>query len=99
MELSSLAEIGDGVGPNAVNRENARRRIVIRSNTQDRDLADIEEVGVERGQGAVVDVVHEDRDRQFQRPYYQDGGNLPAGGNYSESDIRRAMQQQGFPSR
>ncbi len=39
VELSSLAEIGEGVGPNAVNRENARRRIVIRCNTQDRDLA------------------------------------------------------------
>lgn len=39
VELSSLADISDGVGPNAVNRENARRRIVIRCNTQDRDLA------------------------------------------------------------
>lgn len=39
VELSSLAEISEGVGPNAVNRENARRRIVIRCNTQDRDLA------------------------------------------------------------
>jgi HME family heavy-metal exporter len=39
VELSSLADISEGVGPNAVNRENARRRIVIRCNTQDRDLA------------------------------------------------------------
>jgi CzcA family heavy metal efflux pump len=39
VELSQLAEIGEGTGPNAVNRENARRRIVIRCNTQDRDLA------------------------------------------------------------
>jgi HME family heavy-metal exporter len=39
VELGTLAEIGEGVGPNAVNRENARRRIVIRCNTQDRDLA------------------------------------------------------------
>jgi len=39
VELSKLADIGEGVGPNAVNRENARRRIVIRCNTQDRDLA------------------------------------------------------------
>ena len=39
VELSSLADIREGVGPNAVNRENARRRIVIRCNTQDRDLA------------------------------------------------------------
>ena len=39
VELASLADISEGVGPNAVNRENARRRIVIRCNTQDRDLA------------------------------------------------------------
>jgi CzcA family heavy metal efflux pump len=39
VELASLADIYEGVGPNAVNRENARRRIVIRCNTQDRDLA------------------------------------------------------------
>lgn len=39
VELASLADIGEGVGPNAINRENARRRIVIRCNTQDRDLA------------------------------------------------------------
>ena len=39
IELRELADIGPGTGPNAVNRENARRRIVIRCNTQDRDLA------------------------------------------------------------
>jgi HME family heavy-metal exporter len=39
VELRELADIGDGIGPNAVNRENARRRIVIRCNTQGRDLA------------------------------------------------------------
>ena len=39
VELSQLADIGEGIGPNAVNRENARRRIVIRCNTQGRDLA------------------------------------------------------------
>ncbi len=39
VELSELANIYSGVGPNAVNRENARRRIVIRCNTQGRDLA------------------------------------------------------------
>ncbi len=39
IELSELADIGRGSGPNAVNRENARRRMVIRCNTQDRDLA------------------------------------------------------------
>ncbi len=39
IELRELADIGPGSGPNAVNRENARRRMVIRCNTQDRDLA------------------------------------------------------------
>lgn len=39
VELRDLADVGPGSGPNAVNRENARRRIVIRCNTQDRDLA------------------------------------------------------------
>jgi HME family heavy-metal exporter len=39
VELGKLAEISEGVGPNAVNRENARRRIVIRCNTHNRDLA------------------------------------------------------------
>ena len=39
VELASLADIGEGVGPNAVNREHARRRIVIRCNTENRDLA------------------------------------------------------------
>jgi HME family heavy-metal exporter len=41
VELRELADIGDGIGPNAVNRENARRRIVIRCNTQGRDLAGV----------------------------------------------------------
>jgi HME family heavy-metal exporter len=39
VELRELADIVRGTGPNAVNRENARRRMVIRCNTQDRDLA------------------------------------------------------------
>lgn len=45
VELRELADIGPGSGPNAVNRENARRRIVIRCNTQGRDLASaVEEI-------------------------------------------------------
>jgi CzcA family heavy metal efflux pump len=39
VELARIADIEQGAGPNAVNRENARRRIVIRCNTQGRDLA------------------------------------------------------------
>lgn len=39
VELRDLADIGTGAGPNAINRENARRRIVIRCNTQGRDLS------------------------------------------------------------
>ncbi len=39
IELRDVATIHEGSGPNSVNRENARRRIVIRCNTQGRDLA------------------------------------------------------------
>ncbi len=39
IELRDVANVGDGTGPNSVNRENARRRIVIRCNTEGRDLA------------------------------------------------------------
>ncbi len=39
IELRDVATINEGVGPNSVNRENARRRIVIRCNTEGRDLA------------------------------------------------------------
>jgi HME family heavy-metal exporter len=37
--LGEVADIGDGLGPNAVSRENVRRRIVVRCNVQGRDLA------------------------------------------------------------
>ncbi|RLS55609.1 MAG: efflux RND transporter permease subunit [Planctomycetota bacterium] len=39
IELRELADIGEGMGPNSVNHDNARRRVVVRCNTQDRDLA------------------------------------------------------------
>jgi HME family heavy-metal exporter len=39
--LRELATLADGIGANQINRENARRRIVIRCNTQGRDLASV----------------------------------------------------------
>ncbi len=39
IELRDVADIAVGAGPNAVNRENARRRLVVRCNTAGRDLA------------------------------------------------------------
>jgi HME family heavy-metal exporter len=39
--LSELADIGPGQGANQILREDARRRIVIRCNTQDRDLESV----------------------------------------------------------
>lgn len=52
VELSKLADIEEGAGPNAVNHDNARRRIVIRCNTQGRDLASaVAEVQDRIGQG------------------------------------------------
>jgi HME family heavy-metal exporter len=39
VELRELADVRTGTGPNAINRENARRRMVIRCNTEGRDLA------------------------------------------------------------
>lgn len=41
VKLSDLAEVGEGLGANGINRENARRRLVIRCNTQGRDLASV----------------------------------------------------------
>ncbi len=39
VELRDLADVEIGSGPNAISRDNARRRIVIRCNTQGRDLS------------------------------------------------------------
>jgi HME family heavy-metal exporter len=41
VELREIATIETGLGPNAVYRENARRRIVVRCNAKDRDLASL----------------------------------------------------------
>jgi len=39
--LSAVADIVDASGPNTINRENVRRRIVVQCNTADRDLASV----------------------------------------------------------
>jgi HME family heavy-metal exporter len=39
--LGELADVGEGSGANLINRENARRRIVIRVNARGRDLASV----------------------------------------------------------
>lgn len=39
IELRDVADVYPGTGPNAVNHDNARRRLVVRCNTQGRDLA------------------------------------------------------------
>jgi HME family heavy-metal exporter len=39
--LSDVADIGEGYGANLINRENARRRIVIRCNARGRDLGGV----------------------------------------------------------
>ena len=41
LELRDVADVEVGEGPNAVARENARRRIVIRCNTRGRDLSSV----------------------------------------------------------
>jgi HME family heavy-metal exporter len=41
VRLRELADVGDDVGPNAVNRDNARRRMVIRCNVSGRDLGSV----------------------------------------------------------
>jgi HME family heavy-metal exporter len=41
LKLGDLADILEGSGPNGINRENARRRLVIRCNAQGRDLASV----------------------------------------------------------
>jgi HME family heavy-metal exporter len=39
--LSAVANIGEASGPNTINRENVRRRIIVQCNTTDRDLASV----------------------------------------------------------
>ena len=39
--LSTVAEVVDSSGPNTINRENVRRRIIVQCNTADRDLGSL----------------------------------------------------------
>ncbi len=41
VQLEELADVSEGQGPNAVNRENVRRRITVRCNARGRDLAGV----------------------------------------------------------
>ncbi len=41
--LSAVASIDEGLGPNTINRENVRRRIVVQCNTSGRDLGSVVE--------------------------------------------------------
>jgi HME family heavy-metal exporter len=41
LPLSALADIENGSGPNTINRENVRRRIIVQCNTAGRDLAGV----------------------------------------------------------
>lgn len=74
VELGALARIEEVAGPIAVNRENARRRVVIRCNARERDLA-----------GAVRDI----RQRIGQSVVLPPGYHLEFGGQF-ESQQRAA---------
>ena len=52
--LSALAEIKSAVGPNTINRENVKRKIVISANVQDRDLRGVVDDIKERIDATVV---------------------------------------------
>ena len=67
--LGEVADIGDGLGPNAVNRENVRRRIIVRCNVQDRDLA-----------SAVADI--QQRVRERVKPNMPPGYEIDYGGQF-----------------
>lgn len=66
VSLGEIADIGPGVGANVINRENARRRLVIRCNAAGRDLA-----------GVVADLRQRVRDQvMMPEGYFVDYGGL-----------------------
>jgi HME family heavy-metal exporter len=75
--LGELVQIDDGLGPNLIQRENARRRLVIRCNTSGRDLA-----------GAVAAI--RQRIDQRVRPTLPEGYFIEYGGQF-ESQRRATL--------
>ncbi len=81
--LKQVADVGFGYGPNAINRENVSRRIVIQCNVQDRDLGNF-----------IAEVQHEIEERvNLPEEYF-----LTYGGQFEsqQSAQRRILVQTGF---
>lgn len=75
--LSNIADVESAAGPNTINRENVKRKIVISANTAGRDL------------GSVVDDIRERVDRDIKLP---EGYHIEYGGQFeSERSASRTL--------